>query len=74
MDLSPKYAFSYMNDITFLNIIHMEKILFSAPFSSKIGNLAENVRLEGPEKQEIVSSSGQKTGNESPVVGQKNRQ
>ena len=38
---------------TFLNIVHKEKILFSPPFSSKIGDLAEHARLEVPEKQAI---------------------
>ena len=47
-----------MKDITFLNIIHKVKFLFSATFRSKIADLAENVRLEGPEKQAIVSFSG----------------
>ena len=56
------------------------KILFSIPFSFKIADLAENVRLEGPEKQAMVSSSGPKEqvisllwrakekGNKSPVA------
>ena len=44
-----------MKDITFLNIIHNEKLLFSSPFSCEVGNLAENVRLEGLEKQAILS-------------------
>ena len=47
-----------MKDITFINIVHKEKISFSLPFRSKIANLAENVRLEGPKKQAIVSCSG----------------
>ena len=41
-----------------MNIIHKEKIMFSPPFSSKIADLAENVRLEGPKKQTIVACSG----------------
>ena len=48
----------YHVDITFLNIIHKLNILFEPYFSSKIADLAENVRLEGPEKQAIVSCSG----------------
>ena len=56
--LSPKQIFSYMKDITSLNIIHKVIFSFSPPFSSKIADLAENVRLEGPEKQAIVSCSG----------------
>ena len=47
-----------MKDITFLNIIHKVKLSFSPPFSPKIAYLGENVRLEGPEKQKIVSGSG----------------
>ena len=47
-----------MKYITCLNIIHMVKFLFSPPFRSKIADLAENVRLEGPQKQAIVSCSG----------------
>ena len=47
-----------MKDIAFLNIIHKEKILFSPLFSSKIADLAEIVRLEGSEKQAIVSVPG----------------
>ena len=45
-----------MKDITFLNIMHKMKITFSRPLSFKIADLAENVRLGGPEKQSIVSS------------------
>ena len=45
-------------DRTFLNIRHKEKISFSPPFSSKMADLTENVRLEGPEKQAIVSCGG----------------
>ena len=75
-----------MKDITLLNIIHKVKISFPPLFTPKIGDLAENVRLEGPKKQAIVSCSGpekqamsllywaKKTGNESPVAGQRNRQ
>ena len=51
--LSPNKIFSYMKDITFLNIIHKLKILFEPSFSTKIADLAENVRLEVPEKQVI---------------------
>ena len=40
-----------MEDITFLNIIRKVKFLFSTHFSSNIVDLAENIRLEGPEKQ-----------------------
>ena len=47
-----------MKDITLLNIIHKVKISFSPSFTPKIGDLAENVRLEGPKKQAIVSCSG----------------
>ena len=47
-----------MKDMTFLNIIHKEKISFSYPFTFKIADLAENVRLVGPEKQAIVSCNG----------------
>ena len=47
-----------MKDITSLNIIHKVKISFEPPFSSKIADLAQIVRLEGPEKQAIVSCSG----------------
>ena len=57
---------SKVNEINFfiheiyhlLNIIHKEKLSFSHLFSSKIGDLSENVRLEGPEIQAIVCSSG----------------
>ena len=55
--LSPKFFSPYMKDITFLNIINKVKISFSAPFTPKIGDLAEDVRLEGPKKQAIVSCS-----------------
>ena len=33
------------------------KIFFSTPFSLKIADLDENVRLKGPEKHAIVSCS-----------------
>ena len=56
--LSPKFFSPYMKDITFLNIIHKVKISFSPPFTPKMGNLAENVRLEGPKKRAIFSCSG----------------
>ena len=56
--LSQNKIFSYMKDITSLNIIHKVKISFEPPFSSKIAYLVEIVRLEGPEKQAIVSCSG----------------
>ena len=56
--LSRNKKFSYMKDITSLNIIHKVKASFEAPFSSKIADLAEIVRLKGPEKQAIVSCSG----------------
>ena len=46
--------FLYMKEIPFLKIIHKEKISFSPPFSFKIADLAENVRLEEPEKQAKV--------------------
>ena len=46
--LSLKFSPPYMKDITFLNIIHKVKISFSPPFTPKIGDLTENVRLEGP--------------------------
>ena len=46
-----------MKDFTFLNIIHKVRISFSPSFTPKIGDLAENVRLEGPKKQAIVSCS-----------------
>ena len=58
-----------------------ENISFSPPFSSKIVDLSENVRLEGPKRQAMVSCSRQekqarsllwrakKTGNESRVAG-----
>ena len=55
--LSPNKNFSYMKDITSLNIIHKVKISFEPPFSSKIADLADIVRLKGPEKQAIVSCS-----------------
>ena len=47
-----------MKDITLLNIIHKVKNSFSPPFTPNVGDLAENVRLEGPKKQAIVSCSG----------------
>ena len=56
--LSPKFFSLYMKDITLLNIINKVKISFSPPFTPKIGDLAEIVRLEGPKKQAIVSCSG----------------
>ena len=56
--LSPKFFPPYMKDITLLIIIYKVKISFSPPFTPKIGDLAENVRLEGPKKQAIVSYSG----------------
>ena len=56
--LSRNKKISYMKDITSLNIIHKVKISFEPPFSSKIADLAEIVRLKGPEKQAIVSCSG----------------
>ena len=55
---SPKHLFSYMQDITLLNIIHKLNISFLPLFGSKIGDLVENVSLEGQEKQAIVSCSG----------------
>ena len=56
--LSLKIFSPYMKDITLLNIINKVKISFSPPFTPKIGDLAEIVRLEGPKKQAIVSCSG----------------
>ena len=47
-----KYFSPYMKDITFLNIIHKVIFLFSPPFSSKIADLAENIRLEGPKNKQ----------------------
>ena len=47
-----------MKDITFVNIIRKVKISFSPLFTPKIGDLAENVRVEGPKKQAIVFCSG----------------
>ena len=58
--LSPKFSPPYMNDIAFLNIIHKVNISFSPPFTPKIGDLAENVRQEGPKNQAKVSCSGLK--------------
>ena len=55
--LSPNLNFSYIKDINFLNTIHKVKIGFKPSFSSKIADLAENVRLKRPEKQAIVSCS-----------------
>ena len=46
-----------MKDITSLNIIHKVEISFEPPISSKIADLAEIVRLKGPEKEGIVSCS-----------------
>ena len=61
-----------MKDITFLNIIHKVKISFSPPFTHKIDDLAENVRLEGSEKQAIVSCGGpKKAGTMSLVAGKR---
>ena len=48
--LSLKIFPPYMKDITLLNIINKVKISFSPPFTPKIGDLAEIVRLEGPKK------------------------
>ena len=56
--LSLKIFSPYMKEITPLNIINKVKISFSPPFTPKIGDLAEIVRLEGPKKQAIVSCSG----------------
>ena len=53
-----KYIVSYMKHMTFLNIIHKVTISFSPPFSSTIADLAESVKLEGQNKQAIVSCSG----------------
>ena len=75
-----------MKDITFLNIIHKLKISFQPPFSSKIADSTEIVRIKGSEKQAIVSWNGpkketmsllkriQETGNESPVTDPRNKQ
>ena len=52
--LSPKTFSPYMKDITLLNITNKVKISFSPPFTPKIGDLAEIVRLEGSKKQAIV--------------------
>ena len=51
------YGTPCMKDITFLNTIHKVKIGFKPSFSSKIADLAENVRLKRPEKEAIVSCS-----------------
>ena len=48
--LSLKIFSPYMKDITLLNIINKVKISFSPPFTPKIGDLVENVRLKGAEK------------------------
>ena len=73
--LSPKSIFSYMKDITFLNIIHNEKISYSPPLQLKIADLLENVRLERPKKQAIVTCGGpEKQAIKCPVVGKINRQ
>ena len=44
--LSPNKKNSYMKDITSLNIIHKVKISFEPPFSSKIADLAQIVRVK----------------------------
>ena len=49
--------FSFMKDVNLLNIMHKVNIPFSSQFSFKFADLAENVRLEGAEKQAIVSCS-----------------
>ena len=56
--LSLNFFSPYMKDITLLNIINKVKILFLPPFTPKIGDLADIVRLEGPKKEAIVSCSG----------------
>ena len=54
---------------------HKVNISFSPFLSFKIADFAENVSLKGPEKQAKVSCCGlQKTGNKSPVAGEKNMQ
>ena len=47
-----------MKDITFLNTVHQVKNLLKLPFSSKIADQAEIVRVKGSEKQAIVSCNG----------------
>ena len=49
-----------MKDNTFLNIIHKLKNSFQPPFSSKIADSAEIVRVKGSEKQATVSCNGSK--------------
>ena len=49
-----------MKDITSLNIIHKVKISFEPPFSSKIADLAQIVRVKRSEKQATVSCNGSK--------------
>ena len=49
-----------MKDITLLNTINKGEIALKPPFSPKIADLNENVRLNGPKKQATVSCSGPK--------------
>ena len=47
--------FSYIIDITLLNTVDKVKITFNPIFSSKMADLAVNVRMKGPKKQATVS-------------------
>ena len=51
-------SFLYMKDITFLNSVHYVKIWLKPPFTSKIADQAEIVRVKGFKKQAIVSGNG----------------
>ena len=48
--LSPWKKISYMKDINFLNTVNRFKNSSCPPFTPKLADLAENVRLKGAEK------------------------
>ena len=55
-----KTNFSYIKDMTFLSPKHIVKLLSNTSFPYEIADLSEIVRVNGSEKQAIVSFNGSK--------------
>ena len=47
-----------MEDFASLNLMHMANILILPPFSSKLADYAESVRLKGAEKVSVSLRNG----------------
>ena len=56
--LSPWKKISYKKDITFLNTVKRFKNSNCPPFTPKLADLAENVRLKGAEKKAVSLRNG----------------